>query len=334
MRIMSADELWHAFQRPKHISRIKFGGRMYEYKFSDGEGMKTSAEELKDKIKNIDDKYKLDLTFDSTKDDISLNLERQKYSRPSDEEIRKQAEDSLKSYEDKEQKGIENEYAAGNRKLDEESQKLGGDFESQSKKIEQTYENAKESNKNTFIRRGLSRSSIMQENLKNLDESKNAAQDTLAKELKQNLEKITIERDLLETQKQSALESFNIAYAVKLSEKINKLTESAKQAEDAVAKYNNQLEEKEKKFALSQQEHNIKQDNQKLKDNKFVLDYINEYGRVGLDWLIAKEKLTAAKDSIKGLSKEQALAQIERDGYRDILGDSVYKALINYVKGI
>lgn len=334
MRIMSADELWHAFQRPKHISRIKFGGRMYEYKFSDGEGMKTSAEELKDKIKNIDDKYKLDLTFDSTKDDISLNLERQKYSRPSDEEIRKQAEDSLKSYEDKEQKGIENEYAAGNRKLDEESQKLGGDFESQSKKIEQTYENAKESNKNTFIRRGLSRSSIMQENLKNLDESKNAAQDTLAKELKQNLEKITIERDLLETQKQSALESFNIAYAVKLSEKINNLTESAKQAEDAVAKYNNQLEEKEKKFALSQQEHNIKQDNQKLKDNKFVLDYINEYGRVGLDWLIAKEKLTAAKDSIKGLSKEQALAQIERDGYRDILGDSVYKSLINYVKGI
>lgn len=334
MRIMSADELWHAFQRPKHISRIKFGGRMYEYKFSDGEGMKTSAEELKDKIKNIDDKYKLDLTFDSTKDDISLNLERQKYSRPSDEEIRKQAEDSLKSYEDKEQKGIENEYADGNRKLDEESQKLGGDFESQSKKIEQTYENAKESNKNTFIRRGLSRSSIMQENLKNLDESKNAAQDTLAKELKQNLEKITIERDLLETQKQSALESFNIAYAVKLSEKINKLTESAKQAEDAVAKYNNQLEEKEKKFALSQQEHNIKQDNQKFKDNKFVLDYINEYGRVGLDWLIAKEKLTAAKDSIKGLSKEQALAQIERDGYRDILGDSVYKSLINYVKGI
>lgn len=334
MRIMSADELWHAFQRPKHISRIKFGGRMYEYKFSDGEGMKTSAEELKDKIKNIDDKYKLDLTFDSTKDDISLNLERQKYSRPSDEDIRKQAEDSLKSYEDKEQKGIENEYAAGYRKLDEESQKLGGDFEAQSKKIEQTYENAKESNKNTFIRRGLSRSSIMQENLKNLDESKNAAQDTLAKELKQNLEKITIERDLLETQKQSALESFNIAYAVKLSEKINKLTESAKQAEDAVAKYNNQLEEKEKKFALSQQEHNIKQDNQKLKDNKFVLDYINEYGRVGLDWLIAKEKLTAAKDSIKGLSKEQALAQIERDGYRDILGDSVYKSLINYVKGI
>lgn len=334
MRIMSADELWHAFQRPKHISRIKFGGRMYEYKFSDGEGMKTSAEELKDKIKNIDDKYKLDLTFDSTKDDISLNLERQKYSRPSDEEIRKQAEDSLKSYEDKEQKGIENEYAAGNRKLDEESQKLGGDFESQSKKIEQTYENAKESNKNTFIRRGLSRSSIMQENLKNLDESKNAAQDTLAKELKQNLEKITIERDLLETQKQSALESFNIAYAVKLSEKINKLTESAKQAVDAVSKYNNQLEEKEKKFALSQQEHNIKQDNQKVKDNKFVLDYINEYGRVGLDWLIAKEKLTAAKDSIKGLSKEQALAQIERDGYRDILGDSVYKSLINYVKGI
>lgn len=334
MRIMSADELWHAFQRPKHISRIKFGGRMYEYKFSDGEGMKTSAEELKDKIKNIDDKYKLDLTFDSTKDDISLNLERQKYSRPSDEEIRKQAEDSLKSYEDKEQKGIENEYASGNRKLDEESQKLGGDFESQSKKIEQAYEHAKESNKNTFIRRGLSRSSIMQENLKNLDESKNAAQDTLAKELKQNLEKITIERDLLETQKQSALESFNIAYAVKLSEKINKLTESAKQAEDAVAKYNNQLEEKEKKFALSQQEHNIKQDNQKLKDNKFVLDYINEYGRVGLDWLIAKEKLTAAKDSIKGLSKEQALAQIERDGYRDILGDSVYKSLINYVKGI
>lgn len=334
MRIMSADELWHAFQRPKHISCIKFGGRMYEYKFSDGEGMKTSAEELKDKIKNIDDKYKLDLTFDSTKDDISLNLERQKYSRPSDEDIRKQAEDSLKSYEDKEQKDIENEYAAGNRKLDEESQKLGDDFESQTKKVEQTYENAKESNKNTFIRRGLSRSSIMQENLKNLDESKNAAQDTLAKELKQNLEKITIERDLLETQKQSALESFNIAYAVKLSEKINKLTESAKQAEDAVTKYNNQLEEKEKKFALSQQEHNIKQDNQKLKDNKFVLDYINEYGRVGLDWLIAKEKLTAAKDSIKGLSKEQALAQIERDGYRDILGDSVYKSLINYVKGI
>lgn len=307
---------------------------MYEYKFSDGEGMKTPAEQLKDKIKTIDDKYKLDLTFDSTQDDISLNLERQKYSKPSDEAIRKQAEDSLKSYEDKEQKAIENEYDKANKKLDEQRQKLGDDFEEQSQKVEKSYESAKENNKNSFIRRGLSRSSIMQENLKNLDESKNFAQDTLARELKQNLDKITIEKDLLETQKQSALESFNIAYAVKLSEKINKLTESAKQAEDAVTKYNNQLEEKEKKFALSQQEHNIKQDNQKLKDNKFVLDYINEYGLVGLDWFIAKEKLSAAKDSIKGLSKEQALWQIEKDGYRDILGDSVYQSLINYVKGI
>ncbi len=331
---MSADELWHAFARPKHISRIKFGGRMYEYKFSDGEGMKTSAEELKDKIKTIDDKYKLDLTFDSTKDDISLNLERMKYQKPTDEEIKKQAEDALKSFSDKEQKSIENDYLDASKKLDEQNAKLGADYEDNVQKVDQNYENAKEQNKNSFIRRGLARSSIMQENLKDLDESKTRAQDALAQTLKQNLEKINIEKDLLETQKQSALESFNIAYAVKLSEKINKLTESALQAEEEVMKYNNQLEEKEKKFTLSQQEQNIRQDNQKLKDNKFVLDYINEYGRVGLDLLISKEKLAAAKDSIKGLTKEQALAQIEMDGYRDILGDSVYKSLLNYIKSM
>ena len=307
---------------------------MYEYKFSDAEGMKTSAEELKDKVKKIDEKYKLDLTFDSTKDDISLNLERKQYSKPTDDELKKQAEDSLKSYVDTEQKGIESDFVSGNKKLDEQKQKLESEFDSDKKKIAQSYEDAKESNKNTFIRRGLARSSIMQENMKSLDEGKAAEVDAMSKTLKQNLDKINIEKDLLESQKQSALESFNIAYAVKLTEKINKLTESAKKAEDEVIKYNNQLEEKEKKFELSQQGHNLDQDNQKLKDNKFVLDYIDEYGMVGLNWLISSEKLEAAKNSIKGLTKQQALVQIERDGYRDILGDNVYKSLVNYVKNM
>lgn len=307
---------------------------MYEYKFSDGEGMKTSAEELKDKVKKIDEKYKLDLTFDSTKDDISLNLERKQFSKPTDDELKAQAENSLKSYVDTEKKSIESDYVSGNKKLDEQKQKLESDFDSDKKKIAQSFEDAKESNKNTFIRRGLARSSIMQENMRSLEEGKAAEVDEMSKTLQQNLDKINIEKDLLESQKQSALESFNIAYAVKLSEKINKLTESAKKAEEDVLKYNNQLEEKEKKFQLSQQGHNLDQDNQKLKDNKFVLDYIDEYGMVGLNWLISSEKLEAAKNSIKGLTKQQALAQIERDGYRDILGDSVYQSLLNYVKNL
>lgn len=307
---------------------------MYEYKFSDGEGMKTSAEELKDKVKKIDEKYKLDLTFDSTKDDILLNLERKQFSKPTDDELKAQAENSLKSYVDTEKKSIESDYVSGNKKLDEQKQKLESDFDSDKKKIAQSFEDAKESNKNTFIRRGLARSSIMQENMRSLDEGKAAEVDEMSKTLQQSLDKINIEKDLLESQKQSALESFNIAYAVKLSEKINKLTESAKKAEEDVLKYNNQLEEKEKKFQLSQQGHNLDQDNQKLKDNKFVLDYIDEYGMVGLNWLISSEKLEAAKNSIKGLTKQQALAQIERDGYRDILGDSVYQSLLNYVKNL
>lgn len=307
---------------------------MYEYKFSDGEGMKTSAEELKDKINKIDEKYKLDLTFDSTKDDISLNLERKQYTKPTDDELKAQAEDSLKSYVDQEQKEIESDFQSGNKKLDEQKQQLESAYSSDTKKIADSFNDAKESNKNTFIRRGLARSSIMQENMKDLDKAQETKQDELAKTLQQNLDKINIEKDLLESQKQSALESFNIAYAVKLTDKINKLTESAKKAEDEVIKYNNQLEEKEAKFQLSQQGHNLDQDNQKLKDNKFILDYIDEYGTVGLNWLISSEKLEAAKNSIKGLTKEQALAQIERDGYRDILGDSIYKSLLNYVKNL
>ncbi len=330
-RIMSINQLFHAFNRYNHISEVKFGGNMYEYKFSDGEAI-DPAEQLKEKIKNIDDKYKVDLDYDVTADDIKLQLERFEYQKPTQEQLQQEAKDSLESFKDTEKKDIEQDFLEGNKKLDEQQESIIEDNKSTIKGLEEGLESSKENSKNNLLRRGLARSSIMTGKMNQIDQVYNNAIADENEKLSKSLEKINLEKQILEAQKQSALESFDIAYAQKLTEKINKLTQSAKQTEEAVIKYNNSLLEKEKKFEASQIDQNMDQENAIRKQNQFVLDYIAEYGKVGLEWLISKEKLDAAKESIKGLSQAQAIAQIEKSGYEELLGEEVYKSLLAYVK--
>lgn len=307
---------------------------MYEYKFSDGEKVETSSEQLKDKIKKIDKKYSFNLDYDSTKDDISLNLQKKQLPQIDDKSIEESAKQSLSSYEDQQKKAIESNYNKGLDKVKQNEDKSNSTFLEEYDKVENNYLNDKENVKNTLLKRGLAHSSILENSLSNLESKKENDIENLKTDLNTALDKLNLEKQLLETEKQSALESFNIAYAVKLSEKIDKLTQQALSKQEEIIKYNNQLEEKEKQFLVNQQKFNITQENQKLKENEFVLDYIDKYGTVGLERQRDAEKLYAAKQSLQGLTKEEAMIEIESNNYHDILGDSVYKSLIAYVSGL
>ena len=307
---------------------------MFEYKFTDGEDVKTSASELRDKIKDIDKKYSVSLDYDVTKDDKTLNLGRLEYKKPDEDTLKAQAENSLRSYADVETKKINKNYDQGIQKLKDQETLLEKNNNMTISQLENSGETMKENAKSSMIKRGLARSSILDSSMKEIESGVASAIKSQRDSYQSSLDKINLEKELLQNEKESALESFNIAYAVKLTEKINKLQEDASKKEKEILDFNNKIEKEEQDFILSQQKFNITQENQELKRNDFILDYIDEYGTVGLKRLVESEKLQAAKDSLKGLNKQQALLEIETGEYRDILGDSVYKSLLNYVNGL
>ena len=107
------------------------------------------------------------------------------------------------------------------------------------------YTSAKNEAKDDAIKRGLARSSIIVNTLASYDKGMLENLESEAKELESAISGYESERNLLEEQKNSALASFDIEYAVKLQDKILQVEHT--QLEIVEAK---KIEEKQYEAAL------------------------------------------------------------------------------------
>ena len=105
-------------EKQKNFFRRK---NMYEYKFSDKQ-----SDEISDKTAKIDDLFKkfddIDSKFDFKQEQTSdgkLSLVRKEFERPTDEQIKESAENSLFDFKDSSLKKIENDFQTGNKKIDD-----------------------------------------------------------------------------------------------------------------------------------------------------------------------------------------------------------------------
>lgn len=291
---------------------------MYQYSFSDKE-----SKDIEDKTKKVDDvfkafgdidkKYEINLEDKSDSYNQSLELERKKFERPDDEEIEKQAKDGLSEYKNTSLNQIENDYNSNKTAVDQQLEILDASTNKSKSQLEDAYTKAKTNASNDAIKRGLARSSIIVNKLAEYDKGMLAEFSKIEKDYNDSYNKLNSQKSMLEVQRQNALDAFDIAYAVKLSEKITSLNEKLDQKEQEVIEYNNKMEQLEKEFELDR--------NKKLQDyqndlNKQKLDnlkYYSEYGTNYVEMVKEKEKYDIAYEYLMSLPKDEAVSILENN---------------------
>lgn len=309
---------------------------MYTYNFSDGQTEQISKktkeyENLMSMFEGVDKKFDLSQTVNKEDYDKTLNLERKGINKKTDDEIAALAEGELFDYKTSSQTSIENNYEKNTQKIGESLEALEKNTNASKQNLEVALEDVKEKASNDAIKRGLARSSIIVNKLANFDKAYLNEFANIEKNFLQTQTKLNNEMSLLQVQKQNALDAFDIAYAVKLSEKINTINEKLLKQEQDVIEYNNKLEQIEKEFETKNQEARRKAELEAQKANMNYADFVTKNGEYALDALKEKEKYQIAKSYFDSLSKPEALFELENNSYFKNQLKSYYNVLLKEI---
>ena len=139
-------------------------------------------------------------------------------------------------------------------------------------------------------------------------------------------ERLRLDSELaaLENERTRALDAFDIAYAARVTEKINELTAERTAREEEVLEYNNKLREQEKKDAEDRAELIADLREQALEASEN--DGVNAEQGEGVN----KAKYTAIHAYLSTLSRERAKEAVREDALiRNSLTDYYYYKLYN-----
>lgn len=205
---------------------------------------------LYDSLDKINDDYeKTDVrSYNGT---VIPKLNEKTYDAPTDEEIIKTATEEEKANTARKKQAAE--AVAEEKKAALDLQKAGYEnyAKESEKRISDSYETAKNNASDEAIKRGIARSSIISEQLKDFDEAKikdvENAYATAREKIAEADEKIVS----LTEELSKAVASYDMEEAVKINERINSLKEERTKKQNEVTEYNNALKEKRAKTLSS-----------------------------------------------------------------------------------
>lgn len=288
---------------------------MYQYSITkedseEIEKLTTASSEITNKFKEVDEKYETTLNSNREIKYNAPEFEKMTYTAPTNEEVKTKAENSLHEYKNSNIDAINEKYDSKITNIENQVEGKKKTLTSEKQELEELYGSLKQNASNEAQKRGLSRSSIIVNQLQAFDKDKLNKYMKLNEEFKTSLSELDSEKEVLENQKNSALSSFDITYAIKLQDKIDSINSEIKEKEKEVLKYNNEIAEKEAKFAKEYEEMANELVRQDKLDTMNLMEYLSKYGTTALDELKAREKYKIVDEALKNLTKEQALNEI------------------------
>lgn len=176
------------------------------------------------------------------------NFERMESVSKSDEDIKNEATNSLAEYKNSSLSSIDEDIENKRSELEDNKNTLAESKESTVSKVKSNYESAKKEASDDALKRGLARSSIAVSVLDAFSKDEIDTLNSIEKEYSTSLNELNFELNALDAQKKKALADFDIAYAVKLNDKISTLTSEYNEKQQEVIEYNNKIAEKEKDY--------------------------------------------------------------------------------------
>ena len=207
--------------------------------------MKIEKEDLLKDLKNFNEQIEQGI---ANVNKNQLSLTRLEYDAPTDDEIIKLASESLESkYKQKKDSLTDlttekkNDFLSAIERAKENSQR-------EKIEVNDSFEKAKQSVENNALKRGMARSSVVVNEVGQLERQKNSQLGEVDRELTEKIEGINSQINSLEAELSQSIKDLDMEKAVELNEKITALKEDRKAKQDEVIKYNNSINETETKY--------------------------------------------------------------------------------------
>ena len=171
--------------------------------------------------------------------------ERIEYTPKTDDEIASEAEEYLREYKDNAMKTYDERFentleSKANDKIVLAEEKKNTDLD-----VNRSFDENSKKIGDDMLRQGIADSSISKLLKEKNEQDRSASLDLVTDAYNSDIAKIDEQIKEAEQQRQDAINSFNISYALKYSNKINQLMEARDKAEKDAIKYNNRISEKE-----------------------------------------------------------------------------------------
>ena len=229
-------------------------------------------------------------------------LKTKEYNGPSATELGRMAEDKFANYKESSINKIMADYDTDKSGIESEQQSLTQDYQQDKSNLDSDIISRIESNQQRAISQGIQESSILtnQQNaeIKNY-ESENLRIDS---EYNADMSALEMKRNLVEAQKELALENFDIAYANKLNSEINKLTNEQNKIKAEIEKHNADVEKR-------------KQEIQK----EFEKENAEKIAQVNDD--IQRDIVSKTFDILKTMPRSEALRVLKDPEIAEAIGD-------------
>lgn len=256
----------------------------------------------------------------------SVKLDEISYAAPTDEMLRAQAEQSLAEYKAQQESAIrENsdrnaaalaakreEYVSGK---SDDAQALGTAYKAAANNID-----------NDVLKRGLARSTIATTQKSELEKEYAGRAAEIAADYDKKIRELDTEISLVGAKLDAALNDFNLSYAAKLTQSLNKLKDERDEKSRKVTEYNNSIREKQAKLDADRlkTENDLYSDALKLQKQASSVDGLSTEERNAV-YSAVYDKMD---EYLSGMSAEQARLEVRNHTlYRDHLSDYYFYKL-------
>ena len=249
----------------------------------------------------------------------------------SSDDIESEAKNSLAEYRNKELAGIDSGIELKRDALNQNKIDLKENRDSMLSNINATYDRARENASNDALRRGVARSSIVVSILDAFSKDEIDSIGKVEKEYSDSLNAIDFEINALDAQRKQAISDFDIAYAVKLNDKINALTNEFEKKQSEIIKYNNDIAEKEKEYQENYAKlvADIKEKN--IDNATKQSELIAKYGTKALANYTKNQVFAVLDNYMANKDKSKRIEVLTSSALKDALGSNYEEAYKKYV---
>jgi len=251
-----------------------------------------------------------------------VNFDRKQAPDKSPEEIARQAETGLAHYRNQNINAIHedsqnrrDDLIANQETVTQSTREAQDNF---ARQVEQAKQNAS----NQALSRGLARSSIVVNQLAAFDRSQLDHFAELDKKLTGQIDAINFEINGLSSELNRALNNFDIAYSVKLQEKINTLSQDLANRQAEVLEYNNQIALREAQFNVDLERLQNDLNSSNWRQATDIVELYARYGQNAVNRVISDSVMNASQTFLRGLTNEEARAVLQDENVRAALGNN------------
>ena len=249
----------------------------------------------------------------------------------SNDEISAEAKNSLEEYRRSALEDIDSSINTKKSSLENSKSSLKSSKDDAISSVSAAYSKSRDLASNDALKRGLARSSIVVSVLDAFSKDELDTISRIEKDYADNLNAINFELNALGLQREQAIKDFDVAYAVKLNDKINSLANEYQKKEQEIIKYNNEIAEKEKEYQDSYNKlvADIKEKN--IDSATKQSELVSKYGSKAISNYTKNQVFAVLDNYLSTKDRNDRIAILTSDAIKNALGSNYEEAYSKYI---